>query len=190
MSPTSDRDTKGRQLTLSFPDDSPAAVPLLIKWLYQGVLDDVSGLDSPERQWEHAFQCQQLYALAQRLGLRALKNQAIDQFRRGCFAAGLVPGPEEMAPVYAATSPGSPFRKLVSRIAARQIMDPDTKRDASTYRACFEASADFAIDVMNEMREGTGGKLLDDPTEATGCVYHDHLEGDECHTSRSGSILK
>ena len=194
-SPThSDDKGKGPALTLDLPDDTPAAFELLAKWLYQGTLDDVGALEGPERKWDYAFACQQLYALGERLGLRAVKNAAIDQFRRGCYKAGLVPGPEEMRPVYASTPPGSPFRRLVSRMAARQIMDPDAQRDATTYKACFEASADFAVDVLNEIREGSGGKLLDDPTESTGCVYHEHDEGDECplkpRTSNGSGILK
>ena len=179
---------------LDLPDDAPHAFELLLKWLYQGALDDVAALDTPEQKWEHAFACQQLYALAERLGLRAVKNAAIDQFRAGCFEAGLVPGPEEMGPIYASTPPGSPFRTLVSRIAARQIMDPETKRDAATYRGCFGEHVDFAVDVMNAIREESGGKLLRDPTEGGGCAFHEHEDGDECparprHTNGNG-ILK
>ena len=185
---------KGPALTLDLPEDSPRAFELFVKWLYQGVLDDASALTEPERKWDHAFACQQLHALAERLGLRAVKNAAIDQFRRACNEAGLVPGPEEMAPVYANTLPGSPFRTLVSRIAARQIMDPDTQRDATTYKACFEASADFAVDLVNEMRQGGGGKLLGDPTEDIGCFYHEHEDGEDCpsksRSSNGNGILK
>ncbi len=60
-------------------------------------------------------------------------------------------------------------------------MDPDTKRDANQYRACFEASPDFAIDVINAVRDGTGGVLFDDPTEGNSCRYHEHTSGETCH---------
>ena len=133
-----------------------------------------------QRLWAHAFACQQLYTLCERLGLRALKNEAIDHFRRGCCAAGLVPGPEEMIPVYRDTPPGSPFRQLVARIAARQILDPAAERDAVTYRACFASHPDFAVDVVNAMRDGGGGTLLRDPTAGEGCEYHEHAEGERC----------
>lgn len=108
----------------------------------------------------------------------ALSNLAIDQFRHGCHLTRLVPGAEEIKPVYDRTAVGSPFRKLVSRIAARQIMDPDVERDAACYRRVFEVHPDFAIDVLNAIREGTGGGLLDDPTEGNGCRYHEHKNGD------------
>ena len=193
-SPRAREKGKGPALRLELPENQPRAFELLVKWLYQGTLDDVSAIEDPAHKWEYAFTCQHLYALGERLSMRAVKNAAIDQFRRGCFEAGLVPGPEEMEPVYTSTPPGSPFRHLVSRIAARQIMDPDIRRDASTYQACFDAHAAFAVDVLNAIRNESGGTLLHDPTESAGCSYHEHEEGDECpsrskHGTGSG-ILK
>ena len=164
-------------------DDDPRAFELLVKWLYQGKIDDVS--DMPlSRKWDYADACQQLYMLCEKIHLPQLKNMAMNQFRKGCFEAGLVPGAEEMLPVYQKTPPSSPFRKLVSRIAARQIMDPESGKDASTYRHCFEGHADFAIDVINAIKEGTGGTLFDDPTDPNedGCLYHEHHLGQQCKT--------
>ncbi|KAL9130535.1 MAG: hypothetical protein Q9217_001303 [Psora testacea] len=160
-------------------DDDPRAFELLVKWLYQGKIDNVSNL-AIEKKWDYAFACQQLYILCEKINLPQLKNLAIDQFRRGCYEAGLVPGPEEMVPVYQKTPPSSPFRKLVSRIAARQIMDPGSEKDASVYRDCFARSPDFAVDVVNAIKEGAGGKLFVDPTEGNGCQYHDHHMGQRC----------
>ena len=161
-------------------DEDPAAFELLVKWLYQGKIEDVSQLPE-DAKWDYAFACQKLYILSNTLGLIELKNVAIDQFRKGCHEAGLVPGPEEMGPIYVKTPPKSPFRSLVCRIAARQLMDPDTQRDAITYRQCFEASPEFAIDVINEIREGSGGLLFDDPTEGNSCRFHEHADGETCH---------
>jgi hypothetical protein len=174
-------------LRLDLPDDSPAAFELLVKWFYQGRIDDVSALPT-EKKWDYAEACQRLYMLCGRLELPQLQNIAIDQFRRGCYEAGLVPGPEEMRPIYEHTPIGSPFRKLVSRIAARQIMDPDGDKDTTTYRSCFEGSADFAIDVINAIRDGSGGKLFDDPTAQGGCEYHEHPNGQKCPSKRNGSL--
>jgi hypothetical protein len=175
-------------------EDSPTAFELFVKWLYQGGIDDVSAIEF-DKKWDYAFACQQLYVLCERLRIPQLKNIAIDQFRRGCYEAGLVPGPEEMIPIYESTPKGSPFRKLISRIAARQIMDPEDNRDASTYEKCFEHSPDFAIDLVNAIRAGMGGKLLKDPTELVGCEYHDHSEDPVCalnnkQASSGSSILK
>lgn len=160
-------------------DDDPRAFELLVKWLYQGRIDDVSTM-AMDKKWDYAFACQQLYLLCEKINLPQLKNLAIDQFRRGCFEAGLVPGAEEMVPVYQKTQPSSPFRKLVSRIAARQIMDPDNERDANVYRECFSRSPDFAIDVIDAIKAGAGGILFDDPTQEDGCEYHDHPPGQRC----------
>jgi len=162
-------------------DDDPRAFELLVKWLYQGKIDDVSDMPM-NKKWDYADACQQLYILCEKIVLPQLKNLAIDQFRKGCFEAGLVPGAEEMLPVYQKTPPSSPFRRLVSQIAARQIMDPESERDASTYRHCFEGHPDFAIDVINAIKKGAGGKLLDDPTDTDEdrCLYHEHHLGQHC----------
>ena len=161
-------------------DDDPKAFELVVKWMYQGKIDDVSRMHI-DKKWDYAFACQQLYLLCEKIKLPQLKNLAIDQFRKGCYEAGLVPGPEEMKPVYDRTPPGSPFRRLVSNIAARQMMDPDSASDASKYRECLQGNADFAIDVINAIKVGSGGKLYQDPTEGDGCHYHEHRPGQRCH---------
>jgi BTB/POZ domain len=175
-----DADTATRGSTIELLDEDPTAFELLVKWLYQGKIDDVSTLPV-EKKWDHADACQKLYILCGRLEMAELKNLAIDQFRKGCNEAGLVPGPEEMIPIYEKTPPSSPFRKLVSKIAARQIMDPESNKDAVTYRDCFESNADFAIDVINAIKDGAGASLFDDPTEGNSCRYHEHENGDTCH---------
>jgi hypothetical protein len=167
---------------LYLPDEDVGAFELLVKWLYQGSIEDVSRKPQ-DQKWDYAFTCQKLYLLANTIGLSELRNLAIDQFRKGCHESGLVPGPEEMVPIYHRTPEASPFRKLVSKIAARQIMDPNNKRDASTYRQCFEASAEFAVDVINEIRIATNGMLFDDPTEGASCRFHVHDNGESCRKS-------
>ncbi|MCJ1229484.1 hypothetical protein MMC12_006151 [Toensbergia leucococca] len=124
---------KNKTGKLELLDQDPRAFELLVKWLYQGKIDDVSDMPM-DKKWDYADACQKLYLLCDKINLPQLKNFAIDQFRKGCFEAGLVPGPEEMKPIYDNTPPSSPFRRLVSRIAARQIMDPDSQNDAGTYR--------------------------------------------------------
>lgn len=165
---------------LELPEEDPGAFELLVKWLYQGKINDVSWMPK-DVKWDYAFTCQKLYLLCDTIGLQELKNQAMDQFRRGCHEAGLVPGPDEMKPIYEKTAPSSPFRKLVSKIAARQIMDPSSEKDATSYRDCFLVSPDFAVDVINAIKDGTGGSLFDDPTEGNSCRYHEHEDGETCH---------
>lgn len=162
---------------LDLSDEDPAAFRVLVKWLYQGQIDHVSTMPS-DQKWNYTYTCQNLYLLARRLSIPTLGNLAIDQFRQGCNITRLVPGAEEIRPIYARTPPESPFRKLVSRIAARQIMDPDVERDAGCYKEVFKDHPDFAVDVLNAIREGTGGSPLDDPNEGNGCRYHEHSNGD------------
>jgi hypothetical protein len=37
------------------------------------------------------------------------------------------------------------------------------------------------VDVINAIKEGTGGSLFDDPTEGNSCRYHEHDDGETCH---------
>ena len=171
-------------LSLSFADINPEAFSLFVKYLYQGTLTPVLGLPSSSH-WPYAFLCQQLYSLASSLRMPALQNALMDQFRQGCHAAGLVPGADEIALVYKSTESGSEMRKLTSQIAARQIMDPDNEREARGYKECFEIS-EFGVDVVEAIRRGVGGVLLEDPMERKGCAYHVHDNGGRCGEERKG----
>lgn len=174
-----DRDRKD---ALELPDHDPAGFELLVKWLYQGRLDDVSDLADAGQKYEHAVRCHALYLLCDRFDMPQLKNVAMDQFRKGLNEAELVPDPHEMDDMYRRSPAASPFRRLLVKIAARQIMDPDSDRDVASYRRCFENNADFAIELVAAIRHGTGGVLLDDPTDkGSECEYHDHEDGPACN---------
>lgn len=174
-------------LRLALPEDDPAGFELLVKWLYQGRLDDVSSIDDDQEKYEYAVACQKLHILCDRFELPKLKNIAMDQYRKGLSQAGLVPDAEELNTIYKQSSETSPFRKLMVKIAARQIMDPDTEKDAESYRKCFDGSPDFAIDLVNAIKAGFGGGMLfEDPTESADCEYHDHDNGPNCHIKGKG----
>ncbi|KZM22707.1 uncharacterized protein EKO05_0000753 [Ascochyta rabiei] len=167
---------------LELPDHDPAGFELLVKWLYQGRLDDVSDLADATQKYEHAVHCHALYLLCHRFDMPQLKNVAMDQFRKGLHEAELVPDPDEIDDLYRKTPAGSPFRRLLVQIAARQIMDPDSNRDVETYRQCFEHNASFALELVNAIRQGSGGMLLDDPTASGNeCAYHDHQDAPHCN---------
>lgn len=167
--------------SLQLPDHDPAGFELLVKWLYQGKLDDVSDLADANQKYEYAVSCYKLYRLCDRFDMAQLKNLAMDQYRKGLNEAELVPDAGEIDDIYRKSPPGSPFRLLMTRIAARQIMDPASYRDVETYRQCFDHNPDFAIDLVKAIRLGTGGMLFDDPTEAGNkCEYHDHDTGPHC----------
>ena len=87
-----------------------------------------------------------------------------------------MPGSEEIKEIYAETNAGCGMRKLVAKIAARQILDPEGKGAEGYGEVCREWP-EFCVDVLEAMREGVGGLLLDDPTEGGGCRYHVHENG-------------
>ncbi|KAJ4357030.1 hypothetical protein N0V95_002836 [Ascochyta clinopodiicola] len=182
-----DHDARDAPDALELPNHDPAGFELLVKWLYQGKLDDVSDLADATQKYEHAVHCHALYLLCHRFDMAQLKNVAMDQFRKGLHEAELVPDPDEIDDMYRKTPAGSPFRRLLVQIAARQIMDPDSDRDVETYRQCFEHNAGFAIELVNAIRRGSGGMLLDDPTASgNDCAYHDHEDGPHCNIKGKG----
>ena len=172
---------------LELPEHDPAGFELLVKWLYQGKLDDVSDLVDANQKFEYAVSCHKLYLLCDRFDMPQLKNVAMDQFRKGLNEAELVPDAEEIDEIYRKSPRGSPFRRLMVKIAARQIMDPDSDRDVESYRLCFENNADFAIELVTAIKQGTGGMLLEDPTEkGDECEYHDHEDSPNCNIKGKG----
>lgn len=189
---TSKSKSKGASdsLRLDLADDDPAGFELLVKWLYQGKLDDVSTLSDDQEKYNYAVACQKLHNLCDRFEMPKLKNIAIDQYRKGLSEAGLVPDAEELDVIYRQSPKASPFRNLMVKIAARQIMDPDSEKDAESYRHCFENNPEFAIDLVNAIKWGTGGVLFDDPTEGADCEYHDHDNGPNCHNKGKKKLGK
>lgn len=114
---------------------------------------------------------------------------AMDQYRKGLNDSELVPDAEEINDIYHQSPTGSPFRRLMTKIAARQIMDPESERDVETYRDCFVNNPDFAIDLVKAIKQGTGGMLFDDPTDrGNECEYHDHEAGPNCHIKGKGKV--
>jgi len=165
---------------LDLPDEDPAGFELFVTWLYQGRIEDVSTIDDQAQKYDHAVACHKLHRICDRFDMPQLKNIAMDQYRKGLNEAHLVPDSEEITEIYHTSPANSPFRRLMAKIAARQIMDPESEHDAEKYRKCFE-EPQFAIDIVNAVKWGYGGVLFDDPTEGDECDYHDHDNGPNCH---------
>lgn len=184
-----DGNSSKRKDKLELYEHDPAGFELLVKWLYQGKLDDVSDVIDANQKYEYAVSCHKLYLLCDRLDMPQLKNVAMDQYRKGLNQAELVPDADEIDEIYRQSPAGSPFRKLMTRIAARQIMDPGNERDVETYRQCFDKSPDFAIELVKAIRHESGGMLFDDPTDLKNpCEYHDHEDGPTCHVKGKGKV--
>ena len=166
---------------LELPNDDARGFELLVKWLYQGHLDDASHM-TDDGKYEYAVACHKLYQLCDKFDMILLKNLAMDAYRLNLHAAQLVPDAEEINEIYRASNPDSRFRKLMAKIAARQVMDPEVDKDVESYRGCFEGNPDFAIEMVNAIRQMSGGMLFDDPTEGLDCAeWHDHRDGNVCH---------
>ncbi|KAF2768289.1 hypothetical protein EJ03DRAFT_328478 [Teratosphaeria nubilosa] len=164
--------------SLDLPDDDPRGFELLVKWLYQGQLEDVSDFIDDERKYDYAVACHKLYVLCDKFDMIQLKNMAMDQYRLGLHQAQLVPDADEIDEIYRNSPHHSPFRRLMTKIAARQIMDPEAEKDAENYRKCWENNPDFAVEMINNIRSMSGGILFDDPTGPDDdCLYHDHIDG-------------
>jgi hypothetical protein len=163
---------------LELPEHDPSGFELLVKWLYQGQLGDVSEFADATAKYEYGVSCHKLYLLSERFDLHTLKDLCMDQFRKALNESELVPDAEEMNELYKSSPDKSQFRRLIAQLAARQIMDPGTDRDVNDYRNCFLDNPEFAIELLASIRAATGGFLLDDPTEsADACQWHDHVAG-------------
>ncbi|KAI7161458.1 hypothetical protein KC316_g12109 [Hortaea werneckii] len=169
---------------LDLPDDDPIGFELLVKWLYQGQLENsLEGTD--QQKYEHAVACYKLYLLCEKFDMIKLKNLAMDLYRQGLHEAQLVPDADEINEIYRRAPVGSPFRRLMTNISARQIMDNGARKDAETYRKCFVDNPDFAVDMINAIRLMSGGMLFEDPTRASeACQYHDHGDGSSCSPNK------
>jgi hypothetical protein len=166
-----EKHVSSKRLELELCDQDPAGFELLVKWLYQGSLDDTSDM-TDEKKYEYSVACHKLYLLCNKFDLAMLKNESIDRYRQGLLEAQLVPDAEEINDIYRSSPVGSSFRKLMAQIAARQIMDPHCEKKAESYRNCFKDNPDFAVDMVNAIKSGTGGMLFDDPTDGDGSEYH------------------
>ncbi|GAB1736337.1 hypothetical protein NU219Hw_g7002t1 [Hortaea werneckii] len=178
------RTMKADGQTLDLPDDDPVGFELLVKWLYQGQLENsLEGTD--EQKYEHAVACYKLYLLCEKFDMIKLKNSAMDLYRQGLHEAQLVPDADEINEIYRKAPVGSPFRRLMTNISARQIMDNGARKDAETYRKCFVDNPEFAVDMINAIRSMSGGMLFEDPTRASeACQYHDHGDGSSCSPNK------
>ncbi|KAK5130509.1 hypothetical protein LTR08_001989 [Meristemomyces frigidus] len=177
--------TKSGENQLELPCDDPRGFELLVKWLYQGQLE-VLEQGTDEAKYDYAVACHKLYLLCDKFDMIRLKNLAMDQYRRGLNEAQLVPDADEINEIYRDSPSGSPFRRLMVKIAARQIMDPEGERDAESYRKCFDNNAVFAVEMVNAIRSMSAGMLFADPTANTQCEYHDHRDGSTCQAHSQG----
>lgn len=168
---------------LEFLNDDPAAWSLLVKYLYQGSLPSLLKSSSAIEKYEHAVICHKLYNLSLRFSIPKLANLAMDRFRESLRSAHLVPDPEELSQMYTSSPAGSGMRKLLTKVAARQIMDPAKERDVKDYQVLLEREVGFAVGFIAEIRRQTGGVLLDDPNAGEGQEY----QGEICRKAICGN---
>jgi hypothetical protein len=171
---------------LELPGDDPSGFELLVKWLYQGVLEDSRHFSTDEAKYNHAVACHKLWLLCDKFEMYRLKNLCMDTYRRCLNESQLVPDADEINDIYRSSPVDSPFRTLMVKIAARQIMDPEVERDAEAYRKCFQDNADFAIQMVTAVRQMSGGILFNDPTHGDYCTYHDHNDISACPMQGKG----
>ena len=172
----------GEDDRLDLPDDDPRGFEMLVQWLYQGELQAAAHLDD-EGKYDYAVACHKLYLLCDKFDMPKLKNVAMDRYRQCLNESHLVPDSDEINEIYRASPPGSAFRSLMVKIAARQIMDPEATRDAETYRTCLENNPSFAIELVNAIKHMSGGILFEDPTSGNVCAYHDHRDTARCQAT-------
>ncbi|KAI9849135.1 MAG: hypothetical protein M1837_005365 [Sclerophora amabilis] len=164
---------------MELPDDDGAAFALFVQWLYQGSIEGTPDGTKAD-QWKYAQRYFELYVLADKLMIPALKNMAIDHYRRTCRKSQQGPGPSHLTAIYTRTEQSSPFRRLACELTARVFMRPGTCRGAVIYRPVIEAEPDFAVDMLDYIREHMGRKVLPYPFSADDSLYHDQEDEERC----------
>lgn len=142
-----------------------------------------------------------LYVLADKLDMRALKNQTIDVIiRAGCGTDPIMDDwtglprhqpshtrfdPETIDWIYQNTLTRSPLRRVASASAARTMLS--TGVDISHYEQCLHK--EFLIDLVNGMQKHAESAIhARIALISRHCIYHDHHPGEICHARDTPSI--
>lgn len=91
------------------PDDRADAFEYLVQWLYTKSLEH-EGVDADQPAY---FRLLHLYALADKLGVRALKNDIVDRMAAIADRTNVVPAPDDTQILYNDIRESAPVRRLV-----------------------------------------------------------------------------
>ena len=209
--------------TLHLKDIDPAIFELFLEWVYRRTLDppsikqdsiDSRGLFSMSRVYrgtvhpfpaisedvlEEAYAAEapyhELYYLAERWSIDALKNVIIDKIREFHHRAKVCIDPDFIIAGYINTSRGSPLRKYLAVCAVfhvfDQIHDKGLVRDSIGHLA--KGGESLPVDLIKDMLAGRVLKCIDNPNTGLGshpdssvmdkysrCIYHVHQGGQTC----------
>ena len=101
---------EGRQQVMELPEDDPNIFELLVQWLYTDKYD-LQQSDGPGDSFNYSEGIQ-LYCLAEKYDLSALKHKIYRAFYRETNETKMPPACSDTSYLYENTSAGSPLRQL------------------------------------------------------------------------------
>ncbi|KAI9703684.1 MAG: hypothetical protein M1836_007454 [Candelina mexicana] len=168
------------QARINLPDQDVTAFKMVLQYLFQDQIDrlEVSTKEDPYT-WTSIRNHVRLYALAEYLQIPKLANLAMDKIIEGLSAekdvAGYL-GSAETRFIVENMLSDAPLYHFAVKLCAFVIFNKNN--DAADYEICFEHSSDFAVGVMNAIRNAKHVEYVKDPRKDKLSEYHRLVEGE------------
>ena len=157
------------------PDDRVDAFEYFVQWLYTRRLEH----EAVDARPPAFFPLLHLYALADKLGVEALKNDVVDRVVRLADDHNTVPAPDDTRILYADIREAAPVARLVLDLFVFKRTDRVVESHTDSWDERF--LRDLVVRLKREQREGNGAKAGTArgqvPWVADLCGnYHEHTE--------------
>ncbi|KAI9720858.1 MAG: hypothetical protein M1812_002697 [Candelaria pacifica] len=200
---------EGKEQSLELPDEDVETFKQLIHWMIMGTLsasmvsvepgsqssaaDDqatsdtnlnIEGAPSGKKHFSYneSFPVRlDLYTLADRLCIAALKNTVIDELVKHCETHRLFITPLGVKRVFSATPTSSPLRKFVYKTTACAFLVHSPPMETEEIQKYLDVADNFAAGLISTMAECA--QEMKDPQRfhlGGGCTFHDHTDGKPC----------
>ena len=130
----------------------------------------------------------ELYFMTEERGLRSLQNLAMDCIREYTATEGLSTTTERCDRVFERTKPGSPLRMLLVHqfLFSWSSMKKSSQLAQSALRARLRMKNGeaFMMELFEAVRRKCGKSGWKCPNDKTGCYFHLHEEGEDCHNEQ------
>jgi len=175
----------------NFPEDSPAAFGLLLRWAYFGKVPALCVEAVEDGVCRLSWPATRFYALAEKLYMPSLQNSIMDEVMGYYGKADSLPSTTTMCLMYELCPAQSPMRTFATRAFYFLIMHRHDKAMQQMWpllelhRAMMK-HPDLAFDFLELLREGTIPQV---PDELDFCTFHVHGDGKSCSSGSSGNPI-
>lgn len=155
------------------PEEEPAAFELFVDWLYRGRIPDIPVKDGWGNLSFKAMETEgfldveatyhDLYYMAEKWCIVALKTHIMDRIRRFHFLTDTTVHPSLIEAGYVNTAEGSTMREYLSRAGAFALKYPSSDYVLGIRNHLQSSSQDFLLDVLGIFRDGLDVHAIKDP---------------------------